>query len=147
MQQEKNLTNTVRPSIRDWRKKQIAMRKRAQEIIIRDKWKYDNIKEHRRWIRQLKQQPIKIYIMDKLQETIRTRYEELPDDQQVEYLKESIKWHREVAHYHMYMERSFSVQLENHPGQKPEENTADSAPALAKPAEAEPQLATATEAE
>ena len=147
MQQEKNLTNTVRPSIRDWRRKQLAMRKRAQEIILRDKWKYDNIKLHRRWIRQTKQQPIKIYIMDKLQETIITKYEELPPEEQVSYLKESIKWHREVAHYHMYMERSFSVQLQDHPGQKPEENIADSAPALAQPAEAEPQLATATEAE
>jgi hypothetical protein len=147
MKQERTSTNIVSYSTLEWRKKQRAMRKRAQEIITRDKWKYDNIKKHRRWIRQLKQQPIKIYIMDKLQETLRTRYEELPDDQQVEYLKESIKWHREVAHYHMYMERSFSVQLENHPGQKPEENTADSAPALAKPAEAEPQSATATEAE
>jgi hypothetical protein len=147
MQQEKTSMNTVKPSIRDWRKKQLAMRRRAQEIILRDKWKYDNIKEHRRWIRQSKLQPIKIYIMDKLQETIITKYEELPPEEQVNYLKESIKWHREVAHYHMYMERSFSVQLQDHPGQNPEENTAESAPALAQPAEAEPQLATATEAE
>ena len=147
MQQEKTSMNTVKPSIRDWRRKQLAMRRRAQQIIIRDKWKYDNIKEHRRWIRQSKLQPIKIYIMDKLQETIITKYEELPPDEQVNYLKESIKWHREVAHYHMYMERSFSVQLQDHPGQKLEENTADSATSLAKPDEAEPQLATATEAE
>jgi hypothetical protein len=147
MKQEKTSMSTVKPSIRDWRKKQRAMRKRAQEIITRDKWKYDNIKQHRRWIRQSKLQPIKIYIMDKLQETIITKYEELSPEDQVNYLKESIKWHREVAHYHMYMERSFSVQLQDHPGQKPEENIADLAPALAKPAEAEPQLATAIEAE
>ena len=147
MQQEKISMNTVKPSIREWRRKQIAMRRRAQEIITRDKWIYDNIKEHRRWIRQSKLQPIKIYIMDKLQETIITKYEELPPEEQVNYLKESIKWHREVAHYHMYMERSFSVQLQDHPGQKPEENKADSATSLAKPDEAEPQLAVATEAE
>ena len=147
MLQEKNSMTTVKFSIRDWRRKQLAMRRRAQEIIARDKWKYDNIKEHRRWIRQSKQQPIKIYIMDKLQETIITKYEELSPEEQVNYLKESIKWHREVAHYHMYMERSFSVQLQDHPGQKPEENIADSAPALTQSAEAEPQLATATEAE
>jgi hypothetical protein len=147
MQLEKTSTNIVKPFTHDWRKKQLAMRRRAQEIIIRDKWKYDNIKEHRKWIRQSKQEPIKIYIMDKLQQTIITKYEELSPEEQVNYLKESIKWHREVAHYHMYMERSFSVQLQDHPGQKPEQNTADSAPALAQPAEAEPQLATATEAE
>ena len=147
MQQKKTSTNIVSYSTLDWRRKQRAMRKRAQQIIIRDKWKYDNIKQHRRWIRQSKLQPIKIYIMDKLQETIITKYEELPPEEQINYLKESIKWHREVAHYHMYMERSFSVQLQDHPGQKPEENTADSATSLAKPDEAEPQLATATEAE
>jgi hypothetical protein len=147
MQQEQTSTNIVSYSTLEWRRKQRAMRKRAQEIITRDKWKYDNIKQHRRWIRQSKLQPIKIYIMDKLQETIITKYEELPPEEQVTYLKESIKWHREVAHYHMYMERSFSVQLQDHPGQNPEENTAESAPALAQPAEAEPQSATATEAE
>ena len=147
MKLEKISTNIVSYSTLELRKKERAMRKRAQEIIRRDKWKYDNIKEHRRWIRQSKLQPIKIYIMDKLQETIITKYEELPPEEQVNYLKESIKWHRDVAHYHMYMERRFRVQLQDHPGQKPEENTADSAPALAQPAEAEPQLATATEAE
>ena len=147
MKLEKISTNTVNSSIVKWRRKQRAMRKRAQEIIIRDKWKYDNIKQHRNWIRISKQKPIKIYIMDKLQESIITKYEELEPNEQVKYLKESITWHREVAHYHMYMERSFSTQLQDHPGQNPEENTADSAPALAQPAEAEPQLATATEAE
>ena len=37
MQQEKISMNTVKPSIRDWRRKQLAMRKRAQEIIHRSK--------------------------------------------------------------------------------------------------------------
>jgi hypothetical protein len=147
MKQEMTSRNTVNSSILKWRRQQRAMRKQAQKIIIRDKWKYDNIKQHRNWIRLSKQKPIKIYIMDKLQQTIITKYEELEPNEQVKYLKESISWHREVAHYHMYMERSFSTQLQDHPGQNPEENTADSAPALAQPAEAEPQLATATKAE
>jgi Rps23 Pro-64 3,4-dihydroxylase Tpa1-like proline 4-hydroxylase len=147
MKQEMISRNTVNSSILEWRRQQRAMRKQAQKIIIRDKWKYDNIKQHRNWIRLSKQKPIKIYIMDKLQQTIITKYEELEPNEQVKYLKESISWHREVAHYHMYMERSFSTQLQDHPGQKPEENTADLAPALAQPAEAEPQSATATKAE
>ena len=79
--------------------------------------------------------------MDKLQKTIIAKYEDLEDKDQVKYLKESIRWHRDVAHYHMYMERNFSTQLSEHVGYKPEENTADSAPALAKPAEAETQTA------
>jgi len=147
MKQEMTSRNTVNSSILEWRRQQRAMRKQAQKIIIRDKWKYDNIKQHRNWIRLSKQKPIKIYIMDKLQQTIITKYEELEPNEQVKYLKESISWHREVAHYHMYMERNFSTQLQDHPGQKPEKNTADSAPALAQPAEAEPQLAIATKAE
>ena len=57
---------------------------------------------------------------------------------QNKYLKQSVEWHREVAHYHMYMERNFAKQLEEH--------TADSAPDEAKQSEAEPQLATATKA-
>ncbi len=147
MKQEMTSRNTVNSSILEWRRQQRAMRKQAQKIIIRDKWKYDNIKQHRNWIRLSKQKPIKIYIMDKLQQTIITKYEELEPNEQVKYLKESITWHREVAHYHMYMERNFSTQLQDHTGQNPEENTADSAPALAQPAEAEPQSATATKAE
>jgi Rps23 Pro-64 3,4-dihydroxylase Tpa1-like proline 4-hydroxylase len=147
MKQEMTSRNTVKSSILEWRRQQRAMRKQAQKIITRDKWKYDNIKQHRNWIRLSKQKPIKIYIMDKLQQTIITKYEELEPNEQVKYLKESITWHREVAHYHMYMERNFSTQLQDHPGQNPEENTADSAPALAQPAEAEPQSATATKAE
>lgn len=140
-------TNTVPSYILEWRRQQRAMRKRAQELLKENKWKYDNIKKHRTWIRQSRLTAIKIYTMDKLQQTIITKYEELEPNEQVKYLKESITWHREVAHYHMYMERSFSTQLQDHPGQNPEENTADSAPALAQPAEAEPQSATATKAE
>lgn len=147
MELETTSTNIVNSSILEWRRQQRAMRKQAQKKILKDKWKYDNIKKHRNWIRQSKQNPIKIYTMDKLQQSIITKYEELEPNEQVKYLKESITWHREVAHYHMYMERNFSTQLQDHPGQKPEKNTADSAPALAQPAEAEPQLATATKAE
>ena len=147
MQQDKIFTNTVNCYIKEWRKQQIEMRKIAQEKIRRDKWKYDNIKKHRRWIRHNRQKPIKIYTMDKLQDTIITKYEELDGNEQVKYLKESIEWHRQVAHYHMYMERNFATQLADHPGEKPTKNIADSAPALAKQAEAETQLATATEAE
>ena len=76
--------------------------------------------------------------MDKLQNTIITKYDELDLKDQSKYLKESINWHREVAHYHMYMERNFAKQLEEH--------TADSAPDEAKQSEAEPQSATATKA-
>ena len=147
MQQDKISTNIVSYSTKEWRQQQRAMRKQAQEIIRRDKWKYDNIKKHRRWIRHNRLKPIKIYIMDKLQDTIITKYENLDKTEQVKYLKESIERHRQVAHYHMYMERNFATQLSEHPGEKPTKNTADSARALAQQAEAETQLATATEAE
>jgi len=147
MKPETISTNIVNYCTPDWRKQQRVMRKQAQQNIKNDKWKYDNIKKHRNWIRISKYKPIKIYTMDKLQQSIITKYEELEPNEQVKYLKESITWHREVAHYHMYMERNFSTQLQDHTGQKPEKNTADLAPALAKPAEAEPQLATATKAE
>ena len=112
-----------------------------------DKWKYDNMSNHRKWVRKNKYKPIIIYTMDKLQNEIIKKYDEMSAEDQVNYLKESIKWHREVAHYHMYMDRSFTKQLEEHHGSKPEENKADSAPALAKQAAAEPQLAEASEAE
>jgi hypothetical protein len=147
MKQDKISTNIVSYSIKEWRQQQRAMRKQAQEIIRRDKWKYDNIKKHRNWIRTSRLKSIKIYTMDKLQNTIITKYEELDKTEQVKYLKESIEWHRQVAHYHMYMERNFATQLADHPGEKPTKNTADLATSLAKPDEAEPQLATATEAE
>jgi hypothetical protein len=147
MKQDKISTNTVSYSIREWRQQQRAMRKQAQEIIRRDKWKYDNIKKHRNWIRTSRLKPIKIYTMDKLQNTIITKYEELDKTEQVKYLKESIEWHRQVAHYHMYMERNFATQLADHPGEKPTKNKAKSATSLAKPDEADSQLAVATEAE
>lgn len=125
-------------------------KKELQKIFANsknNKWKYDNMSKHRTWIRKNKYKPIIIYTMDKLQETIIKKYQDMEPEEQVKYLKESINWHREVAHYHMYMERNFTKQLQEHPGAKPEENKADSAPALAKPAEAETQPAVATEAE
>ena len=147
MQQDKISTNIVSYSTKEWRQQQRAMRKQAQETIRRDKWKYDNIKKHRNWIRTSRLKPIKIYIMDKLQDSIIAKYEDLDKTEQVKYLKESIERHRQVAHYHMYMERNFATQLSEHPGEKQTKNTADSARALAQQAEAETQLATATEAE
>ena len=104
-----------------------------------NKWKYDNMAKHRTWLRKYKYKPIKIYTMDKLQDTIITKYNELDGNDQVKYLKESIEWHRQVAHYHMYMERNFATQLQEHPGEKPEENTADSAMSPAKQTAAETQ--------
>ena len=124
-----------------------ARKKELARIFARskeNKWKYDNMAKHRTWLRKYKYKPIKIYTMDKLQDTIITKYDELDKSEQVKYLKESIEWHRQVAHYHMYMERNFATQLAEHPGEKPIENKADSAPALAKQAEAEPQLAVAS---
>ena len=129
--------NTVPSYILEWRRQQRAMRKRAQQII-HEKPIYDYKSENRKWLRKYKYKPIKIYTMDKLQNTIITKYDELDLKDQSKYLKESIDWHREVAHYHMYMERNFAKKLEEH--------TADSAPDEAKQSEAEPQLATATKA-
>jgi hypothetical protein len=131
--------NTVPSYILDWRKQQRAMRKRAQERIRENKPIYDYKAENRKWLRKYKYKPIIIYTMDKLQNTIVTKYDELDPTDQQKYLQESIEWHRQVAHYHMYMERNFAKQLEEH--------TPDSATSLAKPDEAEPELATATEAE
>ena len=130
--------NTVPSYILEWRRQQRAMRKRAQQIIKENKPIYDYKAENRKWLRKYKYKPIKIYTMDKLQNTIITKYDELDLKDQSKYLKESIDWHREVAHYHMYMERNFAKKLEEH--------TADSAPDEAKQSEAEPQLATATKA-
>ena len=130
--------NTVPSYILEWRRQQRAMRKRAQQIIKENKPIYDYKAENRKWLRKYKYKPIKIYTMDKLQNTIITKYDELDLKDQSKYLKESIDWHREVAHYHMYMERNFAKQLEEH--------TADSVPDEAKQSEAEPQLATATKA-
>ena len=81
---------------------------------------------------------------DELQETIKQRFEDLTEEDKKKYLQESLDFHRQVAHYHMYMERGFAKQLEEY---NDDENKADSAPALAQPAEAETQLAAATEAE
>lgn len=81
---------------------------------------------------------------DKLQETIKQKFEDLSEGDKKKYLQESIEWHRQVAHYHLYMERGFAKQLEEY---NDDQNIADSAPSLAKPDEAEPQLAIATEAE
>ena len=133
-----NSKNTVPSYILEWRRQQRAMRKRAQQIIKENKPIYDYKAENRKWLRKYKYKPIKIYTMDKLQNTIITKYDELDLKDQSKYLKESINWHREVAHYHMYMERNFAKQLEEH--------TADSVPDEAKQSEAEPQLATATKA-
>ena len=58
MKQEMISRNTVNFSILKWRRQQRAMRKQAQKIINRDKWKYDNIKQHRNWIRLSKQKRI-----------------------------------------------------------------------------------------
>ena len=133
-----NSKNTVPSYILEWRRQQRAMRKRAQQIIKENKPIYDYKAENRKWLRKYKHKPIKIYTMDKLQNTIITKYDELDLKDQNKYLKESVEWHREVAHYHMYMERNFAKQLEEH--------TADSATDEAKQSEAEPQLATATKA-
>ena len=133
-----NSKNTVPSYILEWRRQQRAMRKRAQQIIKENKPIYDYKAENRKWLRKYKYKPIKIYTMDKLQNTIITKYDELDLKDQSKYLKESIDWHREVAHYHMYMERNFAKKLEEH--------TADSAPDEAKQSEAEPQSATATKA-
>lgn len=82
--------------------------------------------------------------MDKLQKEIKQKFEDFSIEEKIQYLEDSIKFHRDIAHYHLYMERTFAKQKE---AIESDQNEADSAPALAQQAEAEPHPAGASEAE
>ena len=58
--------------------------------------------------------------MDKLQEQIKQTYEEMSKQEKIEYLQESIEFHRKTAHFHMYMERHFATQLQDLTGESQE---------------------------
>lgn len=73
--------------------------------------------------------------MDKLQEKIAKTYDEMSQEEKIEYLQESIEFHRKTAHFHMYMERHFATQLQDLTGEtdvKFQEIEADQAPAIAE---------------
>lgn len=77
--------------------------------------------------------------MDELQEKIKQTYEEMSQEEKIEYLQESIDFHRKTAHFHMYMERHFATQLQELTGEtdvKFQEIEADQARAVAQQAEA-----------
>lgn len=83
--------------------------------------------------------------MDQLQKDIKQKFEDFTIEEKVKYLTESMEFHRDIAHYHMYMERAFAKQKEEL--ENSDQDKADSATALAQPAEAEPHPAGATQAE